>query len=72
MPTVISVLGQKGGGGKSTLATNLARGLQRHGCDVLIADTDPQGTASEWATLHPEGSDLPPVIGVQGAALENH
>jgi chromosome partitioning protein len=72
MLTVISVLGQKGGGGKSTLVTNLARGLQRHGRDVLIADTDPQGTASEWATLHPDGADLPPVIGVQGSALENH
>jgi chromosome partitioning protein len=38
----------KGGSGKSTIATNLARGLQEHG-SVLIIDADPQGTALRWS-----------------------
>lgn len=69
MPTVVSVLNQKGGSGKTTLATNLAHGLQRRGLSVLVADADPQGTASEWSTLRPEDSDLPPVVGVKGSTI---
>lgn len=40
--------GEKGGTGKSTLATNLAVWLVRHGRDVLLVDTDQQRTASHW------------------------
>jgi chromosome partitioning protein len=40
--------GEKGGTGKSTLATNLAVWLVRHGSDVLLVDTDQQRTASHW------------------------
>ena len=69
MPTVVAVLNQKGGSGKTTLATNLARGLQFGGLDVMIADADPQGTASEWSALRPEDSDLPPVVGVKGSTI---
>jgi len=69
MPTVVAVLNQKGGSGKTTLATNLARGLQLEGLDVMIADADPQGTASEWSALRPEDSDLPPVVGVKGSTI---
>lgn len=72
MPRVVSILNQKGGSGKTTIATNLAHGLQRAGYSVLIADTDPQGTASEWSELRPEGSDLPPVVGVSKSTIENH
>lgn len=72
MPDVVSVLNQKGGSGKTTIATNLAHGLQRRGYDVLIADSDPQGTASEWSNLHPDGSDLPPVVGVKASTIEDH
>jgi chromosome partitioning protein len=72
MPTVISVLNQKGGSGKTTIATNLAHALQEHGLRALIADSDPQGTAQEWADLHPEGVDLPAVVGVSGSTIEEH
>jgi len=71
MPAVVAVLNQKGGSGKTTIATNLARGLQLEGLDVLIADADPQRTASEWGDLRDEDLDLPPVVGVNGSTIEN-
>jgi len=71
MPAVAAVLNQKGGSGKTTIATNLARGLQLEGLDVLIADADPQRTASEWGDLRDEDLDLPPVVGVNGSTIEN-
>lgn len=40
--------GEKGGTGKSTLATNLAVWLARSDQDVLLMDTDGQRTASHW------------------------
>ena len=42
---VIAVLNQKGGSGKTTIATHLARALQLDGHDVLLVDSDPQGSA---------------------------
>lgn len=40
--------GEKGGTGKSTLATNLAVWLTKQGRDVILMDTDLQRTASHW------------------------
>lgn len=40
--------GEKGGTGKSTLATNLAAWLAIKGCDVILVDTDVQRTAANW------------------------
>ncbi|KLB50461.1 peptide transporter, partial [Xanthomonas euvesicatoria] len=45
---VIAVLNQKGGSGKTTIATHLARALQLDGEDVLLVDSDPQGSARDW------------------------
>lgn len=70
MPSVVAVLNQKGGSGKTTIATNLARGLQLEGYRVLIADADPQRTATAWSDLRDGDSDLPPVVGVGASALE--
>jgi chromosome partitioning protein len=46
---VISVLNQKGGVGKTTIAVHLARELQLMGNDVVLVDSDPQGSAVDWA-----------------------
>ena len=61
---IISVLNEKGGTGKSTVATNLATALHREGKRVVLLDCDPQGTARDWRDASPEGADLPPVLGV--------
>lgn len=48
---VIAVLNQKGGSGKTTIATHLARALQLEGSQVLLVDSDPQGSARDWAAV---------------------
>lgn len=48
---VISVLNQKGGSGKTTLSTHLTRALQMRGAGVLLVDSDPQGSARDWAAV---------------------
>ncbi|MGI9484477.1 MAG: ParA family partition ATPase [Geminicoccaceae bacterium] len=45
---VISILNPKGGSGKTTISTNLARALQKRGHSVLLVDSDPQGSARDW------------------------
>ncbi|MCS3658515.1 chromosome partitioning protein [Salinibacter ruber] len=59
MPTVVSILNQKGGSGKSTLATNLARAYELEGHAAQILDGDSQRTVTEWAKL--AGEDMPTV-----------
>ncbi len=48
---VILFGGEKGGTGKTTLATNLAAFLATQNLDVLLLDIDPQGSAATWANL---------------------
>lgn len=57
---VIAVTNQKGGVGKTTTTENVAIGLARNGCNVLIVDFDPQAilqavldgkTMIHWNTL---------------------
>lgn len=45
---IISILNPKGGSGKTTITTNLARSLHERGHKVLIVDSDPQGSARDW------------------------
>ena len=50
--SIISVLSQKGGVGKTTLATSIAREYANAGLEVLIADMDiGQKTATEWNAM---------------------
>lgn len=46
--TTLAVLNPKGGSGKTTLSTNLARSLHEQGERVLLVDSDPQGSARDW------------------------
>lgn len=48
---IIAVLNQKGGAGKTTIATHLARAYQLEGKSVLLIDSDPQGSARDWAAM---------------------
>ena len=65
---VIAVLNQKGGAGKTTIATHLARALQLAGSDVLLVDSDPQGSARDWVAVR---EDQPvPVVGIDRPTIE--
>lgn len=57
--------GQKGGTGKSTVATNLAVALTLRGRQVLLVDTDRQATATHWGDVRQADESLPPVTVVQ-------
>lgn len=48
---IIAVLNQKGGAGKTTIATHLSRALQALGNEVVLVDSDPQGSARDWAAV---------------------
>jgi len=61
---MILLLGsQKGGCGKSTLATNIAAALA-HKSDVVLLDADTQGTSSTWADDR-DSQDVPEVYSFQ-------
>lgn len=54
--TIYALLGQKGGGGKSTTAYGLATTLAGAGQKVLVADLDfDQYTCGLWKSIRPEG-----------------
>ncbi len=65
---VIAVLNQKGGSGKTTISTHLARALQIGGDSVLLVCSDPQGSARDWAAVR---EDQPlPVVGIDRPTIE--
>jgi len=60
MATIISVLSQKGGTGKTTLVRTLTDVLRRAAVSVLPVDLDPQGNLSDYLDLDP---DATPTVG---------
>lgn len=67
MPRIIAVLNQKGGSGKTTIATNLAHALALGGVRVLLVDSDPQGSARDWNEAN--GGQVLPVVGLDRETL---
>src|SRR5262249_62422907 len=57
---------QKGGTGKTTLATNLAGAFAADHRRVVLVDIDPQRSALEWAETRPEAVPQIPVLSLQG------
>ena len=57
---IVATLAEKGGVGKTMLATNLAGMRSARGYKVLIVDADRQGASDAWAQLR-LSSNLPPV-----------
>ena len=55
---IILIGSEKGGVGKSTLATNLAVLFATHGDDVVIVDADRQGTCANWAQDRSENENI--------------
>lgn len=62
---IVLIGGEKGGTGKTTLATNLAAMRALSGRDVLLIDTDPQGSANYWTQSRDDESVVPRVACVQ-------
>lgn len=48
---IILIGGEKGGTGKTTIATNIATLRISSGHDILLVDTDKQGSASSWSGI---------------------
>lgn len=65
---IISILNEKGGVGKTTLATNLAEAIKNRGKSVILVDSDPQGSARDW---HVKGDgEVLEVIGLDRPTLD--
>jgi chromosome partitioning protein len=64
---LITLANQKGGTGKTTLATNLAGAFAADRRCVVLVDIDPQRSALEWAETRPEAVPQIPVLSLQGA-----
>ena len=62
---IILIGGEKGGPGKTTLATNLAAMRTKETGDLLLMDTDQQQTASFWCSTREDNKVTPRVSSVQ-------
>jgi chromosome partitioning protein len=62
---IILIGGEKGGAGKTTVATNLSACLAMASRDVLLVDADRQGSAQWWCDRRQEAGGLAPVQCVQ-------
>jgi chromosome partitioning protein len=67
MPTV-AFLSQKGGAGKTTLATCVARELVIQGLDTVLVDADSQGSARDWRAA--TDKETVPVVGMDRPTID--
>lgn len=64
---ILLVGGQKGGSGKTTLATNLACYLANIGKEIILVDADKQNSATNWVQDRLENKTLKNITSVQVA-----
>jgi chromosome partitioning protein len=62
---IIVIGGEKGGPGKTTLATNLSAMRTHETKDTLLMDTDKQPTASYWCSIREDNNVLPRISSIQ-------
>jgi len=48
---IISLINQKGGAGKTTAAINIASCLAEENKRILLVDSDPQGSVTQWQSI---------------------
>ena len=65
---ILTLLNQKGGVGKTTLAVHIATGLAQRDFRCLLIDSDKQGSALDWAATREE-PHLFPVVGLPKPTL---
>ena len=63
----VALVSQKGGAGKTTLATNLSVASGLAGSPAVVIDLDPQASAAAWADSRQ--SDAPVVVSAQASRL---
>jgi chromosome partitioning protein len=68
---IIMVGGEKGGVGKTTLATHLAVARKALGRSVVLVDADSQGTSSTWSDARKEHPEVPqvPCVSLRGGKV---
>lgn len=62
---IVLIGGEKGGTGKTTIVTNLAAIAVNNKKDVLLVDTDKQGSASAWASIRDEADKIQRITSIQ-------
>lgn len=65
---IVAMIGQKGGGGKTTTGTGLAVEASRRGLATLIIDLDPQANAANWKDRR--SAENPAVVSAQVSRLK--
>jgi len=63
--TIVTIGGQKGGIGKTTIAFNLAYLRQKKIGNILLIDADDQASSSKWAALRSKDPSLPEILVIQ-------
>ena len=69
--TVVAIVNQKGGVGKSTTAINLAAYLAQKGESVLVVDMDPQGNATSGLGVELTGAGCIYDVILEGKLLQD-
>jgi chromosome partitioning protein len=66
---IVTLMGQKGGVGKSTIAACLGMAALERGARTLLVDADPQGTLRTWSEVAAENQRQVPTVVTMGATM---